>query len=160
MAAEMLVSCAHQFRRMVLVAPAGIRPPEGEIMDMFVIRARAYLEASVYEPKTKREYEQLYGGSATAEQFENWEEARAEAARLAWQPYMYNPSLGPLLTGVTDVPTLLIWGQQDRIIPVSTATAYSNFVSQSKLVIFDNCGHRPEIEYPTEFLDEVHKFLI
>lgn len=41
-AAEMAVNCPHQFRRMVLVAPMGIRPPEGEIKDMFTVTARAY----------------------------------------------------------------------------------------------------------------------
>ena len=48
--AEMAANCAQQFRRMVLVAPAGIRPPEGDIMDMFTVSARAYLNASVHDP--------------------------------------------------------------------------------------------------------------
>ena len=46
-AAEMAAADAGQFDRMVLVAPTGLRPPEGEIMDLFVVTARNYLNASV-----------------------------------------------------------------------------------------------------------------
>ena len=105
--AEMAANCAQQFRRMVLVAPAGIRPPEGDIMDMFTVSARAYLHASVHDPAQTSEFPLLYGGAPTPEQFEAWEEARAETARLAWRPYLYNPSLGPLLEGVRGLPRSL-----------------------------------------------------
>ena len=92
-AAEMAACCASQFRRMVLVAPVGIRPSEGEIMDLFAVTARSYLNASVHDLANTPEFATLYGGEATPAQFEAWEDARAGASRLAWEPYMYNPSL-------------------------------------------------------------------
>ena len=69
-AAEMAAGCSHQFRRMVLVAPFGIRPPEGEIMDMFIVPAKAYLDASVKDPANTPEFSLLYGGDPTPEQYE------------------------------------------------------------------------------------------
>ncbi|MCS6926458.1 MAG: alpha/beta hydrolase [Candidatus Binatia bacterium] len=158
-AAEMAACDAAQFRRMVLVAPTGIRPPEGCIMDMFIVAARAYLDASVYSAQDTPEFAKLYGGEQTPEQFEAWEDARAETARLAWQPYMYNPSLGPLLEGVTGLPTLIIWGKQDQIVPVSAAEVYKKAIAGSELVVFDHCGHRPEIEKQAEFVERVQRFL-
>ena len=105
-AAEMAVFNARQFRRMVLVAPTGIRPPQGEIKDLFTVPARTYLNACVYHIEGTPEFAKLYGGEQTPAQFEAWEDARAEAARIAWQPYMFNPSLPQLLEGVTGLPAL------------------------------------------------------
>jgi pimeloyl-ACP methyl ester carboxylesterase len=157
--AEMAANCAQQFRRMVLVAPAGIRPPEGDIMDMFTVSARAYLNASVHDPAQTSEFALLYGGAPTPEQFEAWEDARAETARLAWRPYMYNPSLGPLLEGVRSLPTLVLWGRQDKIVPISAGQIYNRSITGSELAMFEGCGHRPEIEQAQGFIERVQQFL-
>jgi pimeloyl-ACP methyl ester carboxylesterase len=158
-AAEMAVNNSQQFHRMVLVAPAGIRPPEGDIMDTFLLTARAYVDASVYNAEKTPEFASLYGGETTPEQYEAWEDARAEIARIAWQPYMYNPSLGPLLEGIRDLPTLAIWGKEDKIVPVSAAQVYNRSIVGSELAVFEECGHRPEIEKSQEFIDRVQSFL-
>ena len=158
-AAEMAASCAHQFRRMVLVAPTGIRPTDGEIKDLFIVTARSYLDASVRDPANTPEFASLYGGEATAEQFEAWEDARAESARLAWKPYMHNPSLGPMLEGVSGLPTLLVWGAEDKIVPINAGHIYHKSIDGSELATLEECGHRPEIEKSQEFIDRVQKFL-
>lgn len=158
-AAEMAASCAHQFRRMALVAPMGIRPAEGEIMDLFAVTGRAYLDASVHDQENTPEFDNLYGGEATPQQYEAWEDARAESSRLAWQPYMHNPSLGPLLEGVTGLPTLLLWGIEDKIVPLNSGHLYNRHITGSELVTFQACGHRPEIEKSNEFIDRVQEFL-
>ncbi len=158
-AAEMAACDAKQFHRMVLVAPTGIRPPVGDILDTFVVTARAYVDASVHNVADTPEFAKLYGGEQTAEQYEAWEDARAETARLAWQPYMFNPSLGPLLEGVVGLPTLLIWGREDKVVPVSAAEVYHHSIAGSELVVFEGCGHRPEIEKSQEFVERVQRFL-
>lgn len=158
-AAEMAASNAQQFRRLVLVGATGIRPSEGEIMDMFLVTARAYLEASVKDREKTPEFAKLYGGEQTPEQYEAWEDARAETARIAWQPYMFYPSLGPLLEGVRDLPTRIIWGRDDAIVPLSAGQVYNKAIAGSELFVFDNCGHRPEIEQTDAFVDRVRRFL-
>jgi len=159
-AAEMAANNAQQFRRMVLVGPAGIRPPGTEIEDVFINRARDYLDASVLNPSDTPEYANLYGGlQPTPEQFEAWEDARTEVARLAWAPYLVNPSLPHLLEGVSGLPTLLIWGHQDRIVPVSAAEVYRKSIAGAELVVFDQCGHHPEIEKSSEFIRVVQQFI-
>jgi pimeloyl-ACP methyl ester carboxylesterase len=158
-AAEMAACDAKQFRRLILVAPTGIRPPQGDIMDMFTVTARAYLDASVQDATRSPEFAKLYGGEQTPEQFEAWEDARAETARVAWQPYMFNPSLGPLLEGVTGLPTMIIWGKQDQVVPVSAAHVFNEAIKGSDLVLLDNCGHRPEVEQTATFVERVQRFL-
>ena len=83
-------------------------------MDMFTVTARVYLTRGAADPQ-KPDFTKLFGGEQTPEQYEAWEEARAETARLAWEPYMFNPSLPHLLEGIDGLPTLLLWGKQDPI---------------------------------------------
>jgi len=158
-AAEMIASYPGQFRRCVLVAPGGIKAPEGELMDVFLVPAQSYLRATVLNPSATPEFSSLYGEPNTAEQFELWEDARAEFARLAWQPYFHNPSLPHLLEGVANQSILLIWGRQDRVVPRSVMDLYNRALTGSKLVVFEDCGHRPEIERTDQFVSEVRKFL-
>src|SRR2546421_1630593 len=95
-AAEMAACNPNQFRKLVMVAPMGIRPREGAILDFFQLMAPKHLFATVHDPDATPEFDQLYGGQGP-EQFERWEEARAQSARLAWVPFMHNPSLPHLL---------------------------------------------------------------
>ena len=158
-AAEMAAANPGQFRRMVLVAPTGLRPPEGEILDLFVVTAKDYLNSTVNDASATPEFASLYGGEETSAQFEAWEDARAESARLAWKPYMHNPSLGPLLEGVAGLPTLIVCGREDRVVPLAAGNLYNKSISGSELAVFDGCGHRPEIEDTPEFVGRVRDFL-
>lgn len=57
------------------------------------------------------------------------------------------------------VPTLIIWGQQDRIIPVTHAHVAAERMPNAKLHIFDYCGHMPQMEHSKEFNELVIEFL-
>ena len=158
-AAEMIACCPHQFRRAVLVAPGGIRPHVGEIMDLFNVPADAYLRFGVLDPDATPEFSRLYGEANSPEQFELFEDARAEFSRIAWQPYFHNPSLPYLLEGIGEHPVLMIWGRQDRVVPRSAIETYKRVIAGSTLVELDDCGHRPEIEKTEQFVEAVKKFL-
>ena len=98
-AAEMAAADPRIFSRMVLVAPMGIKPSEGEIKDIFPITIRTHLRATVADPAGTPEFAKLYGGEMTPAQFEAFEDARAETARIGWEPYMHDPALPHLLRG-------------------------------------------------------------
>src|SRR4029453_19302027 len=50
------------------------------------------------------------------------------------------------------VPTLIVWGRNDRVVPVPAALSYEKRIGDNaELVIFDRCGHVPQIERPTRF---------
>lgn len=159
-AAEMATINAKQFNKMVLVGPAGIKPPDGEIADVFSITARTSLNMSVYNHEAP-EFAKLYGGERTPEQFEAFEDARTENARLTWEPIMNNPVLANFLEGVRGLPTQIIWGREDAIVPVSAAECYRKALKNTdvNVTIYDECGHRPEVEKPAEFIQLVREFL-
>lgn len=57
------------------------------------------------------------------------------------------------------VPTLILWGGQDRLIPPVYAQRFAADISGSKLVMFDQLGHVPHEEDPVATLAAVREFL-
>jgi 4,5:9,10-diseco-3-hydroxy-5,9,17-trioxoandrosta-1(10),2-diene-4-oate hydrolase len=57
------------------------------------------------------------------------------------------------------MPVLIIWGRQDRIIPVRYAYAAYHRIRNARLIVFEKCGHVPQIERYTEFNDAILGFL-
>ena len=57
------------------------------------------------------------------------------------------------------VPTLIVWGRRDRIIPVSHAVAAHHALPGSRLEIFEHSGHFPHTEEPGRFVDVLEDFL-
>ncbi len=48
-------------------------------------------------------------------------------------------------------PTLVIWGKQDKFLPVAHAEVLRTLLPDVRVQIFDPCGHLPQIEYPARF---------
>ena len=57
------------------------------------------------------------------------------------------------------VPTLVVWGKQDKLLPISAGERYAAGIAGAKFVSFDKCGHVPAIEKTEEFLAAVMAFL-
>jgi pimeloyl-ACP methyl ester carboxylesterase len=55
-------------------------------------------------------------------------------------------------------PTLIIWGKQDKIVPVEHAYRFKRDIKNSELVILDPCGHCAMIEMPDETADLIKHF--
>ena len=157
-AAEMLASDPDIFSRLILVGPMGLKPEVGEIMDIFPITIRTHLRRTVADQESEG-FGMIYGGEMSPEQFEAFEDARAESARLGWEPYMHNPSLPFLLRGVKNVPTLLIRGAEDQVVPAGCIDAYETAIQGAQAVEMTGVGHRPEVENPDEFVSIVKDFL-
>ncbi len=68
---------------------------------------------------------------------------------------------GPHLRGFAAIvhPTLVLWGQQDQIIPVAHAEVARKGLPNARKHIFDNCGHLPFLEHPQVFNKLVLDFL-
>jgi pimeloyl-ACP methyl ester carboxylesterase len=57
------------------------------------------------------------------------------------------------------MPTLIVWGARDSLIPVSHARAAATAIPGSRLVIFEDVGHFPHCEVPERFADTVMDFI-
>ena len=76
-------------------------------------------------------------------------------ARLE-QSILQDPN--PILTNIK-VPTLLLWGDQDAMIPVANAADYLRALPNARLVRIPGVGHLPQEEAPAETALTVHQFL-
>ena len=61
--------------------------------------------------------------------------------------------------GTITAPTLILWGRQDRILPVSQALDAAGRIPGARLHVFERCGHMPNVEVPREFNRIVLDFL-
>jgi len=57
------------------------------------------------------------------------------------------------------VPTLVVWGKQDKLLPIGAGERYAAGIAGAKLVSFEKCGHVPPIEKTEEFVAAVTAFL-
>ena len=64
-----------------------------------------------------------------------------------------------LANGLERLPTMLVWGAQDNIVPVAAAEEYHRRIPNSRLEIIQNCGHHPELEAREQFVSLVQGFL-
>ena len=157
-AAEMATMCPRAIDRLVLVAPTGLRPERGEILDIFFYPPDELFRHTVLDPATIPERETLFGRPPTPEEAEIALRNRETTARLTWKPYMFNPRLPHFLPRVT-APTLVVWGREDGIVPVECGEQYRRLLPRATLAVLERCGHLPLIERPDEFAALVTDFL-
>lgn len=56
-------------------------------------------------------------------------------------------------------PTLVVWGDRDRIVPPSSADEFARLIPDARKVVFEDCGHVPMMELPGRFNRLVEDFL-
>ena len=158
LAADMATVCPQVVERLVLVDAAGLKPLQGEILDVFLITLEEVRAKAFYKPEQVPEWEQLYGQPPTPEDMERREDALAMLVRLCWKPYMHDPRLPALLPRLKR-PTFIVWGRQDAIMPLACGERYHRGIADSQLVVIDECGHVPYLEKPQDFVNAVLPFL-
>ena len=61
--------------------------------------------------------------------------------------------------GVIDIPTLVVWGQYDALVPLADGEGYAAAIRDARLIVIPDCGHAPMIEAPIRFMKAVEAFL-
>ena len=164
-AAEMATLNHRRLSSLVLVGAAGIKPREGEIVDQMLIGHAEYVklgfrdEASfeqyflteaeeVEDTKDTEDTESTEEAKVVAPEMRDiWDFSRIMTARITWSPYMHSRRLPHLLAGV-QTPTLLVWGEHDRIVPVDCARQYERALPDARLEIVGDAGHAVDMEQP------------
>jgi pimeloyl-ACP methyl ester carboxylesterase len=153
-AAEMAMMCYHSLSHLVLVNPLGFQPQQGEILDQFLINTIDYVRSGF---ENQEKYVELYTAEPPLDQLEQWEINREMTSRIAYKPYMYDQTLSPLIRGVS-VPTLIVWGAQNRIVPLICGQQYREAIAGARLETISGAGHFLEVEKPAELAKLVKEF--
>lgn len=153
--AEFATFHPERVRKLILIDAAGLRIPAVPIPDIFRLPPQAVLPLAFHDlSKAVAIMPKDFGPDALVQMFHD----RSAFARLAWNPYMHDPKLPRRLRRAT-VPTLIIWGNQDKLIPPVYAEEYKRLLPSAEVAYIDQCGHDPTIEQPEEFARVAMEFL-
>jgi pimeloyl-ACP methyl ester carboxylesterase len=154
-AAEMAGMAPADLSRLVLVGAMGIKQPQGYILDLAVTGYVDYARAGFHDQKA---FDRVYGAEPSIDQLEMWDICREMSFRIAWKPYMYSQTL-PHLLGAVRAPALVVWGDDDRVVPRSAADLYVKALPNAKLEIVKAAGHCVDMEQPEALAKLVTAFL-
>src|SRR5690606_19895706 len=144
-AAEILVKDSSRVAKLVLGAPLGLRTAERRKMhvtDLFMLDPKQV--DSVMQVTPPKEVNL----SALPEPMLERIARNAEAVSLfGWSPYLYNPKLHLRLHRIK-VPTVVLWGEDDRLAPLDYGKHYAAQLKQGRLETLAGCGHRIYVDNP------------
>src|SRR5215469_11985865 len=142
-AAEMATMAPTAWHRLILVGAMGLKPPGGDIFDQAIVNYIDYARAGFRDPAA---FARIYG-EVTTDQLVAWDICRETCFRIAWKPYMYSQTLPHLLGGVK-AAALVVWGDDDRIVPRSAGELYAAALPRARFETVHAAGHCVDMEQP------------
>ena len=142
LAADLATIEPDRVSRLILVAPAGLRPGE-HVPDIFLLSAVELADLTHHTQQARtaaREAARQLAGNP--EQFARYLRNRAAMAHLGWNPYLHDPKLPGRLHRIT-ARTLILWGARDGVLPVSCAHQWAGLLPGAELKIIPEAGHLP-----------------
>ena len=156
-AAEMAVRNTAPFAGLVLAAPLGIKAGgvlDRDITDMHAISRSEFMRLAWADPsKGEIDYTRLPDTELAA-----IARGRETLAVFGWKPYMHNPRLKRWLHRI-NVPTHLIWGEQDGIVSTEYGEAWKAEIRGATMETVPQAGHYPHWEQPEGFAAKAGAFI-
>jgi pimeloyl-ACP methyl ester carboxylesterase len=156
-AAEMATKDDSFISKLVLVDAYGVKlggPYDQDIADIWLLHPSKVAALKWRNPDNgKRDYSNWSDEdlSIVARNIESF-------ARFCWEPYMHDPKLKHRLHRISK-PTLLLWGENDGVTPVSYGQGYASLIPGAQFRSIPEAGHYPHIEQPQAFLRELRAFI-
>jgi pimeloyl-ACP methyl ester carboxylesterase len=154
LALEMAVRDTSRVKSLVLIGPAGISVPGEKPGDIFLWSPEELVRNLFFDTALA---EKVLALPVTPELLDVSLKNRHAVARLGWQPRMHDPFLHKWLHRV-NVPVKIVWGGEDRILPVAYAQEFKRLMPGAEVEIVPRCGHLPQAEKPDLFCDIVFRF--
>jgi pimeloyl-ACP methyl ester carboxylesterase len=151
-AAEMALLGSPRIGRVIAMDAVGIEVPGHPVADFFALTMDQVSQLSYYDPDKFGFDPSKLPPAAQAAIPGN----RASLATYAGTG-MTDPTLAGRLAGVT-VPTLVLWGEADRIGDVDFGRAYAAAIPGAEFRLLARAGHLPQIETPEQTLDAIWDF--
>ncbi len=165
-ATEMAVRNPERIARLVLLGAAGLQVPGALVGDVFMMSQHR-------DGGVMQELRELLYGDPNAEialrvtpdgRVNIPDEVRRYKSltltgRVGWEPpYLYDRKLLGRLHRIK-CPTLLIWGEQDRLVPLANGRAYAEAMPHASLQLIRGAGHSVILEQPQACCDHIAAFL-
>jgi pimeloyl-ACP methyl ester carboxylesterase len=152
LAAEMAALCSHRVRRLVVANPVGFWRDDDPVLDFFVLAPQDLVPYVIHDPQgeaVRSAFPIPDGQDALIEALFQRMQSFAAAGKFLWP--IPDRGLKRRIHRIQS-PTLIIWGESDRLVPPSYAEDFRSRIKGSRAVILKECAHMPMFEKPEEFV--------
>ena len=159
LAAELAALCPHRVKKLVLVNPVGFWRDDDPVLDFFSLPPERLIPYIWHDPESETVREAFSvpeDPEARAEMTMARMQALATASKFLWP--IPDKGLKRRIHRV-QAPTLVIWGESDRLVPPSYAEDFRSRLRDARVVILPECGHMTMFEKRAEFVALVTDFL-
>jgi pimeloyl-ACP methyl ester carboxylesterase len=156
-AVELAILRPQLVEKLVLVNAAGVRVADAPMGELFIDnldKLRQLLFYDQNDPSIPLALPQTLEDPRIV----HWLRAREATARVAWNPYLHNPRLPQHLRRI-ECPTLILWGKNDKLLPLKIGEYYAQQIPGARLEVFDQCGHMLPFEKTEPFVARTLEFL-
>jgi len=160
LATEFAIRFNRRVDKLILTSPAGIMRTSTPVLDAYIMAALYPTYENALHAFRNMAYDPDVVDEVTVTDFVN--RMRLPNAKYAFMSTLLGMRYAQKLQGrIAKIicPTLLVWGDSDKMIPVQFAKEY-NEIPNSHLVVIKNCGHTPYVEKPMAFNKVLLKFLL
>jgi pimeloyl-ACP methyl ester carboxylesterase len=154
LAANFAVAHGHRVERLVLVGPAGLRGKERPKGDLFLLPPEQIPSLLVSNFDVIKPF--LPANPKDLDFMGDRYREGGTLARLLWDR-PYDTKLPRYLHRLT-MPTLLLWGEEDKLLPVQNAQLWQEHIPKARLKTFKGAGHLV-LDEKREAVDAVQRFL-
>lgn len=144
-------------QRLVLIDAAGLHLDEAPAAELFLDDLDRLRRLIFHDPNHSSAAE-VFPKSRSDPRLLLWLRAREATARVAWNPYLHDPKLPAHLHRIA-CPVLLLWGDDDRLIPPAHGEFYAQHIQGARLHLIRNCGHMAPFEATAECAAQTLSFL-
>ena len=154
-ASEIAVRDDSALKTLTLICAAGIHVKGQPKGDIFMWSREEFIRNIFHEPRFA---EAMLAKAPTDDELFAEMKNRLATAKVGWQPRLYNPDLHKWLHRIK-VPTLLVWGDDDKVIPPAYGPAFQKLIPGSRLEIMKDAGHTLQIEKADELAAMMTSFI-
>ena len=143
-AADLAVRTTSRLASLTLGAAPGIYLPGCEPLDIFLRSDAQFMDDLFVSPERAAAAKETALDPAREDLLLN---NKVTTAKLTWEPRLYDPDLRKWLHRI-DVPTQIVWGAEDRILPKAYADEWVRLIPGARVSVIPKCGHVPQVEAP------------
>ncbi|MCC6947271.1 MAG: alpha/beta hydrolase [Bradyrhizobiaceae bacterium] len=154
LAAKFASEHGHRVKKLALIAPSGMIDPQHPMIDMLAVPGEQVPGLLVSNFEVMKKF--LPEKPDLDFMAERYREATT-VARLLWE-HPGDPKFMRYLHRIR-VPTMIIWGDEDKVIPVGQAETWRKFIPNADIKIFKGAGHLVHLEKP-EAVEAMSNFII
>ena len=149
-----------KLKKLILVSPSGMMKQSTPALD-------AYTMAALYpnETNAKNAFEMMEGSGIEVDPMivdSFIERMKMPNAKMAFMSTLLGLKNAEIITTKLksiNVPTLIIWGGNDPVIPIHHADGFVSTIKDCRFFRMDGCGHTPYVQAPEDFSEIVLDFL-